>query len=123
MKIETGIDIVEIKRIEEKFNNNNDFEELIFTNKERKQVENKTIKMQTLAGKWATKEAFSKALGTGIGKELHWQDIEVSNDIDGKPKIKIDENIINKFHIKSVSLSISHSKEYAIASVIIVFND
>ncbi|MCK4523719.1 holo-ACP synthase, partial [candidate division WOR-3 bacterium] len=76
MKCEIGIDIIEINRVEKKFKNNLSFEKLIFTDKEMNQVNNKSIKYITLAGKWASKEAFSKALGTGIGKELHWKDIE-----------------------------------------------
>ena len=121
MKCEIGIDIIEISRVEKKFKNNLSFEKLIFTDKEMNQVNNKSIKYITLAGKWASKEAFSKALGTGIGKELHWKDIEISNDIDGKPEIAINPDIINKFGIKDISLSISHTNDYATAAVIISF--
>ncbi len=122
MKCEIGIDIIEIGRVEKKFKNNLSFEKLIFTDKEMNQVNNKSIKYITLAGKWASKEAFSKALGTGIGKELHWKDIEISNDIDGKPEIAINPDIIKKFGIKDISLSISHTNDYATAAVIISFN-
>ncbi len=122
MRIETGIDIIEIERIKQKFQHNNKFLHLVFTENEIKQVENKNIMFQTLAGKWASKEAFSKALGTGIGKDLHWLDIEISNDINGKPIITVKKHIIEKFNIQNISLSISHSKDTAIANCLIVFS-
>ncbi len=120
MNFEIGTDIIEIKRIIEKFKDNPSLEKLIFTNTEINQVKEKTIKYQTLAGKWAAKEAFSKALGTGIGKELHWQDMEISNDITGKPIIEVSQNIMNKFHITHISLSISHTTQYATATILLL---
>lgn len=120
MKYEIGTDIVEITRIEKKFTDNDRLAQLIFTDRELKQVEGKAVKFQTLAGKWAAKEAFSKALGTGIGKELHWKDMEISNDITGKPLITVSERIISTFSISSISLSISHTARYATATILLI---
>lgn len=120
MRYEIGTDIVEIARIEAKFTGNDKLAQLIFTENELKQVADKTVKFQTLAGKWAAKEAFSKALGTGIGKILHWQDMEISNDITGKPNITVSEHIIESFHIQSISLSISHTSQYATATILLI---
>lgn len=122
MRISNGIDIIEIKRIKEKFKNNQKFKEKIFTENELNQVKGLEIEYIVLAGKWASKEAFSKALGTGIGKEFDWKDIEILNDITGKPEISISRNLIDKYKIDQISLSISHIKDYAIASVFILFN-
>lgn len=70
---------------------------------------------QTLTGKYAAKEAFSKAYGTGIGKGLSFHDIEILNDINGKP-ILTSKKIEGE---KRLHISISHSKDYATAMVII----
>jgi len=120
MNITTGIDIIEVKRIREKFDGNDRFLSLIFTENEINQVRGMEIMYIVLAGKWASKEAFSKALGTGIGEELHWKDMEVRNDISGKPEISVKESVTAKYKIKSVSLSISHVSEYAVASVVLL---
>ncbi|HAF08125.1 MAG: holo-ACP synthase [bacterium] len=122
MRISNGIDIIEIERIRKKFEKDLKFKKKIFTEKELKQVEGLEIEYIVLAGKWASKEAFSKALGTGIGKELDWLDIQISNDITGKPHIEVSKDILEKYGIDEISLSISHIKDYAVASVVILFN-
>jgi holo-[acyl-carrier protein] synthase len=67
--------------------------------------------VEFLAGRFAAKEAFSKAMGTGIGKDLSFLDIEIAVDPLGKPVIvKPDVN---------AHLSISHSRDYAVAQVVI----
>ena len=73
----------------------------------------------TAAGFWATKEAFSKALGVGIGKECSFFDITISKTQKGAPLLKLSEKIINNFNIKDTSVSITHDGEYAIAVVAI----
>ncbi|HAV91875.1 TPA: holo-[acyl-carrier-protein] synthase [candidate division WOR-3 bacterium] len=122
MNVSTGIDIIEVKRIKEKFSKDDNFMKLIFTPFEIEQVKDLEIKYIVLAGKWASKEAFSKAIGTGIGEELDWKDMEIRNDITGKPEIIVKESIVNKYKIKSLSLSISHVSEYAVASVVLLID-
>jgi holo-[acyl-carrier protein] synthase len=74
---------------------------------------------KTASGFWAAKEAFSKALGTGIGKDCGFNDIVIYKSERGAPRFNISEKIINKFNITSTSLSITHDGEYAIAVVAI----
>lgn len=69
-------------------------------------------KIEFLAGRFAAKEAFAKAHGTGIGANLSFLDIQVENDEMGKP-------VITKPLQEGVHLSISHSSDYAVAQVII----
>ncbi|RXJ01948.1 holo-ACP synthase [Anaerobacillus alkaliphilus] len=115
MIIGTGIDIVELKRISDVMNRNLSFVSRILTEKERALFNPLTErrKVEFLAGRFASKEAFAKAVGTGIGKHLSWQDIEVIPDPNGKPMI------LSKIEYGKIHLSISHSKEYALANVII----
>ncbi|SFB24313.1 MULTISPECIES: holo-ACP synthase [unclassified Bacillus (in: firmicutes)] len=109
-----GIDIIELKRIEEMMNRQKKFSSRILTETEILEFEalSSRRKVEYLAGRFSAKEAYSKAIGTGIGQQLSFLDIEVSKDEKGKP-------YISKPKSKGVHLSISHSHEYAVAQVII----
>jgi len=111
-----GIDIVELKRIEAIVTRQPTFVERILTEKEQRiynQLNAKKRKQEFLAGRFAAKEAFSKANGTGIGK-LSFLDMEILPNKDGAP-------ILSATTLKGDKcfVSISHSDEYAIAQVII----
>ena len=71
------------------------------------------------AGFWAAKEAFSKALGTGIGSECGFHDIILSKNERGAPKIAFSKKVRDQFKLKEAALSITHDGEYAIAVVTI----
>jgi holo-[acyl-carrier protein] synthase len=73
----------------------------------------------TAAGFWAVKEAFSKALGCGIGSELGFHDISIKKTEKNKPYLEISKKIIDKFNIKNSSISIAHDGGFAIAVVVI----
>ena len=72
---------------------------------------------KTAAGFWAAKEAFSKALGTGIGAECSFFDIKIYKSKQGAPLFALSKNIIEKFKIIDASLSITHDGQYAICVV------
>ena len=74
---------------------------------------------KTASGFWATKEAVSKALGVGIGKECLFEDIIISKTEKGAPKLKLSKRLIENFNITDTSVSITHDGEYAIAVVAI----
>ncbi|MEA3228073.1 MAG: holo-ACP synthase [Campylobacterota bacterium] len=74
---------------------------------------------KTASGFWAVKEATSKALGTGIGKECSFMDISISKTTKGAPTIKLAQHIIERFNITDTSVSITHDGDYAIAVVAI----
>jgi holo-[acyl-carrier protein] synthase len=109
-----GIDIVEIDRIRKLVQSQPRFPDRVLTEKEKAVFSkyNERRGIEFLAGRWAAKEAFSKAKGTGIGKELSFMDIEIENDHHGRP-------IVTKPYAEGVHLSISHSEQYAIAQVVI----
>ncbi|MHC0039462.1 holo-ACP synthase [Pseudoneobacillus sp. C159] len=114
MILGTGIDIVELDRIKTIIERQPKFIQRILT--EDEQVIFKKLtgarKVEFLAGRFAAKEAFSKARGTGIGSDLSFLDIEIQADVKGKPQI------VSPIK-EGVHLSISHSRDYAIAQVII----
>jgi holo-[acyl-carrier protein] synthase len=74
---------------------------------------------KTAAGFWAAKEACSKALGTGIGKECSFHDIILSKTPKGAPQITLSTKLIQKHKIVDSSVSITHDGDYAIAVVAI----
>lgn len=74
---------------------------------------------KTASGFWAAKEACSKALGTGIGSECSFHNMVIFKSAKGAPQLKVSEELIEKFNITDISLSITHDGEYAIAVVAI----
>ena len=74
---------------------------------------------RSAAGFWAAKEAFSKALGTGIGAQCRFHDIIISKNDRGAPFFIISYRLRRTFHIRDTSLSITHDGAYAIAVVAI----
>lgn len=110
-----GIDIIELKRVKQLVERKERFAERILTTNEKQKYETLTghRKIEYLAGRFAAKEAFAKAKGTGIGQSLSFLDIETANHMTGQPII------VRPVEGSHVHLSISHSKEYAVAQVII----
>ena len=132
MQITTGIDIIEVERIKESIEELG--ENFINRNYTEKEIEycNKSgsIKYQHFAARFACKEAVFKAISQFISgrEEALWKDIEVINIDGGKPVINVDKlkknfkKNVNNVEIKNIDISISHIKEYAVASVVAVFN-
>lgn len=77
---------------------------------------------KTASGFWATKEATSKAIGVGIGKECSFEDIKIYKTDKGAPKLELSQKLIDNFNITDTSVSITHDGEYAIAVVAIQTN-
>ena len=122
----TGIDIVENYRIKKLLlREKSNFKNKIFTNNEIAYCEKKSNITNCYSKRFAAKEAFVKALGTGFRKNINFKDIEVLKNHYGKPYLLINKKVINKiktsFKVKkfNILLSISDENKYAIASVII----
>ena len=75
----------------------------------------------TAAGFWAAKEAASKAIGTGIGKQCSFYDITISKTKQNAPKIKYSKKLRKRFNIKKSHLSITHDGGFAIAVVVLEY--
>jgi len=119
-----GVDIIENSRIKKSIKNKK-FLNRIFSFNELKFLKKKTNKVNFISKRFAAKEAFSKALGTGFRKGLNFNDISIINDSYGKPKIKINKKINNMIKKKfkttkvNIHLSISDEKKHSIAFVIL----
>tara|TARA_X000001036_G_scaffold233633_1_gene218143 strand:+ start:736 stop:1122 length:387 start_codon:yes stop_codon:yes gene_type:complete len=119
-----GVDIVENKRIK-KFIKNEKFKKRIYSSKELKLSILSVNKTSFFSKRFAAKEAFAKAMGTGIRNNLNFYDIEIINDKLGKPYYVKNKNITKmikkNFNVKNFNcfLSISDEKDYSTAFTII----
>lgn len=112
----TGVDIIEIERVYKNLNNER-FIFKIYTSVELEYLKSRKMNKQTAAGYFAAKEAISKCLGTGFST-FGPSDIEINKDINGKPTVKLYKNalaIAESLNINNIHLSISHSKDFAVA--------
>ena len=122
-----GVDIVENIRIHKSLKNVS-FIKRVFSSSEILLAKNITNKKSYYSKRFAAKEAFVKALGTGFRKNINFKDISVSNDKLGKPNISINKKVIkilkDKFAVKKydIYLSLSDEKQHSIAFVIISIN-
>jgi holo-[acyl-carrier protein] synthase len=119
-----GIDLVDFSRIEQMSKRHGKrFISRIFTKGEQRYAEKNRNKMEKLAGRFAAKEAVLKLLGTGWRGRIKWTDIEVVNNSSGRPMVKLTgevKKIANKMGIKQISISITHTANFAIASAVAI---
>ena len=119
----TGIDIVDISRFERFVREDNQsLFRRVFTPVEQAYCTEKKRSAQHYALRFAAKEAFVKAMGTGLRDGISWHDMEVVNDPFGKPELKLygrAEELFRQKNLGRIFLSLSHDGNYAIASVIL----
>ena len=116
-----GIDMVEVDRIKKVLDRWGErFLHRVFTSEERDYCKRKAHPEQSLAARFAAKEAVLKAIGTGLSGGIRWTDVKIVNDKSGKPEVRLDKKIIQRIGDKKILLSISHTKEFAIAFAILV---
>jgi holo-[acyl-carrier protein] synthase len=120
----TGIDIVEIDRIRRLLEGSEKQRDEIFSPIEVEYcMKKKKNQLQHFSARFAAKEAVLKALGTGILTGFKLKDIEVENDGSGKPGINLYGKVkaaADSRGVREILVSLSHSSEYAVASVILI---
>lgn len=109
-----GIDIIEIERVRQSIDRHGQhFLNRLFSQREQDYCYKFKDPVPHFAGRFAAKEAVAKALGTGFGAELSWQDFEVIGDEHGKPTVLFTEGAKKRFNDPHMLLSISHSTTHA----------
>ncbi len=117
MLLRTGVDLIEIDRIAEVIHRHGArYLDRVYTEAELEQSRNDP---ETLAGRFAAKEAVSKALSTGWAGEFRWKDVEVMNDPSGQPHIAFSGKLGVTLTGASVFVSLSHSDSHVVAMVLI----
>jgi len=123
--IGVGTDIFEINRMKKRIEKEPEFIQSVFTNQEISYCEKFKFKEQNYAARFAAKEAFMKALGTGYNNGISFKDIVISNNSSGKPEITLTGKALGfsiKLNVTDIHVSLSHSKKQAIAIVILTSN-
>lgn len=117
-----GIDLVDCPRIEAMIERHGKrFIQRVFTAAEQAYAEANKNGIEKLAGRFAAKEAVLKLMGTGWRGKIAWTDVEVINNSSGQPEVTLGgevEKIAGKLGIKHISISITHTANFAIASAV-----
>ena len=120
MKLATGVDLIEIARIAEVIaRHGKHYLERIYTPAELEQCGKRA---ESLAGRFAAKEAVAKALGSGIG-DVSWKEIEVLGDEQNAPVLTLHgeaEKMAKEIGLTTWSVSISHSQSHSVALVVMI---
>lgn len=122
MIIGIGTDIIEVERIRKHIEAGFGFREKVFTEKEITYCEARTNKAQNYAARFSAKEAFLKAVGTGLRQGLAFTDIEVVNDELGKPEMVLYGQALeltNRMGITNLQISMTHLRDWVNAIVIL----
>ena len=123
MILGTGIDITEVPRVAETISRFGDrFLRRIYTEVEIRYCESKANRIERYAARFAAKEATMKALGTGWSRGIRWRDIEVYRSPGSRPTIRFHGKAAEfavSMGVKNVALSLSHTFDQAVASVIL----
>lgn len=115
-----GVDILEIERIRSAYERYGDrFLQKIFTPLEIAYCQKHKDPYPRFAARFCAKEAVAKALGTGLGANLSFHDIEISHDESGRPQVSLSKKSNKFFKKPRIHLSLSHCKEHATAMVVI----
>ncbi|MBC7827723.1 MAG: holo-ACP synthase [Chitinophagaceae bacterium] len=122
MIIGVGTDLIEVERVAGKISKDEGFRELVFTVREIAYCEAKANKFQHYAARFAAKEAFLKAIGTGWISGIAFNEIEITNDQEGKPSLKLIGATLKFLETRGICriwVSLSHLSTISSAVVII----
>lgn len=122
--VSIGTDIVDVSRIKRVVSRFGEaFLNKIFTSTEIEYCIHSAHRYQSLAARFAAKEAFAKAVGSGIGAMLAWHDVEVKNVFNGQPQLELSERarlLMKRLGFCTAKISLSHTKTLAQAVVILI---
>ncbi len=117
-----GIDLVDFPRIEAMISKHESrFLDRVFTFREQSDAASRKNRVERLAGRFAAKEAVLKLLGTGWRGKIAWTEIEVTNNDLGQPQVCLSgevKRIADELGVEQVTLSITHTANFAIASAV-----
>ena len=120
-----GIDLVENERMRKTLRRwSRSFKEKIFLPRERSYCESRAEPWNHYAGRFAVKEAVSKAFGTGVSEHIGWLDIEVVRDRKtGAPSVRLSakgRRLAKKRGVEQVLVSLAHTRHYAVAQALLI---
>ncbi len=122
MVVGVGIDLIEVARIERSVTSTESFMSKVFSSKEVDKCLKSNNKYQCLAARFAGKEAFMKAIGTGWSKGIKWTEIQILNHESGQPYLCLSgkaEEAVQQLGVERMHISLSHLAEIASAVVVL----
>ena len=123
MIVGSGVDLCEVPRIQQAIARHGQrFLERVFTPLEIAYADQKANRFERYAARFAAKEAGMKALGTGWRGGIAWRDFEVANLASGRPTLRFHgqaAQIAEKMGVRNIALSLTHTREQALAMVIL----
>ena len=123
MIIGSGIDVIEIERIQHSVDRfGQRFLDRVYRNGEQAYCLRKKNSAESFAARFAAKEAAAKALGTGMSHGVSWLEIEVVREPSGRPTLRFHgraEEIAQRLGVNRASLSLTHTAQLAVASVVL----
>jgi len=118
-----GIDMIEVDRVAKKIGKESGFREMVFSKKEIEYCESKAKKFEHYAARFAAKEAFLKAIGTGWRTGIAFNEIETTGDDVGKPEMVLlgetAKSVVTAIGNLKIFVSLSHLKNIASAVVVV----
>jgi len=114
--------MIEVERVAFSAGRDSGFREMVFSKREIEYCESKASPFQHYAARFAAKEAFLKAIGRGWDSSLALHEIEIVNEVNGKPRLLLSgktAETLESLEIRSIHVSLSHLKTYASAIVIL----
>jgi holo-[acyl-carrier protein] synthase len=117
-----GIDMIEVDRVKDSMKKESGFREMVFSEHEIAYCQPKANRFEHYAARYAAKEAFYKALGTGWLDGTAFNEVEIFNLPNGKPEVRFigsTAEIIKKLKLKNIQVSLTHLKAMASAVVVI----
>lgn len=121
-----GVDMLEIDRMEQVLARRPNFARRVFTEEERAYCDARSRPAEHYAARWAAREAVVKALGTGFSDGIGLHDVSVERDDAGRPRARLvgrAAEIARELGVREVALSISHTRDVAVANAIAVTDD
>jgi holo-[acyl-carrier protein] synthase len=122
MMIGTGVDLIEIERIAHSIERHGErFLRRIYTDHEIAYCTSKRSSAESFAARFAAKEAGAKALGTGISRGVTWIEFQVARQPGGRPVLELRGRaaaLARELGVKTISLSLTHTGNLAMASVL-----
>lgn len=117
--VKVGIDLVKVERVEKTINRTASFKTKTFAESELSYAKTRPSEAETLAGIFAAKEAFLKAIEVGVLRGIKLSEVVVSHNETGAPELVVPEKVLKKYNITNANISISHDGGIATAVCVV----
>jgi holo-[acyl-carrier protein] synthase len=120
-RIRTGVDIVDVARVERLATDDERVLDEIFTSDELDYCRRRSRSFVHMAARFAAKEAVLKAFGTGIGARMNWTDVEIVRERSGRPLVRLHGEVAawaRKRGLTGLDVSLSHTAGLAVAQAV-----